>query len=424
MKYQVFKFKSKKKDRAIVWIPLLQKLYTAPISNYDLIPPYIIENQDDIKREFNIRDEKKENYQFNSATLFLTTKCNLQCVYCYEKSRPWTGENMKEEIAFAAIDYIVYWATRKTKTSYLSFFGGEPTLAWPLLTESVEYYKKRNLESNCRYGIRITTNGNFSEKEANWLAENIEGITISLDGMKNIHDKQRNSSFDRVFYVSRLIYEIAPHKLSFRITITRDSVNFLPEICKFFGENFPRVILNFEPVEPCPGERYQIFTPSHNLFFKKFIESIPIAKLYELRIRTSVSMISVPHSRFCGIGESNFMVLPDGRVTACNRMLGNDEVSSIFIYGYYDERLKRFKFDDKKYNFLKKLNVDSIPDCENCIAKYSCCGDCPATKAVLLEDKGMRFYKMRSPYCEAIKEFTKELLEYVVDNGYKGLVLA
>lgn len=418
MKHRVFKFISNAHNKVVIWIPTLNKIYSAAIQYYNEIPEFIEDQEKDQQKEI----QGVLRYQFTGATLFLTTKCNLRCSYCYEDASPFKGEIMSEEIAFATIDYILNWAKKTTKVSRLSFFGGEPTIAWSLLRKVTDYYKKKGDKNGCRTATRITTNGVFSKEQALWLINQIDGITISMDGIKEIHNKQRNESFDKVFETAFFIYKKNRSKLSFRVTITRESVNFIPEICKFFGENFPGTILNFEPVEPSTLKNYPLLIPDHRLFFNKFLEGIEIAKLYHLRIRTSVSMINLPHHRFCGIGKSNFMILPDGRVTACNRMMGTDSVSEIFVYGYYNKDQKKFIFDDSKYSLLEKLIVNEIAECSSCLAQYNCCGDCPATKAAIYQDKN-EFWKKKSPYCEEIKEFTKKLLEFLLFNSQEGIVL-
>lgn len=417
MKHRIFKFISSSYQKIIIWVPTLGKLYAADIKHYDEIPDFVEDDEEDDfgKTESNLR------YQFTGVTLFLTTKCNLHCSYCYEGKTTLKGKVMPKEIAYAAIDYILECAkATKKKACRLSFFGGEPTIAWPLLCEVTDYFKKESIKNRVSGGTRITTNGVFSKDKASWLIEHIDGITVSMDGMKEIHDRQRSGSFDKVFEVATFMYNKRKQKLSFRITITQESVNFIPQICKFFGENFPGTFLNFEPVEPSILNNSVI--PDHNLFFKKFLEGIAIAKLYNVRIRTSVSMINAPHRRFCGIGKSNFMVLPDGRVTACNRMIGTDNISEMFIYGYYNKEQKRFVFDDSRYALLEKLTVDAIKDCSNCLAQFSCCGDCPATKAAIYQHKN-EFWRQKSPYCKEIQEFTKKLLEFLLFNGPEGVVL-
>lgn len=413
----MFKFKSSKEDKLIVWIPVLQKLYTTKLCYEKDIPCTVIEDEIEIKAAEEINEYP---HSFSSCTLILTTCCNLSCLYCYEKGNFLKSQNMKEKIAFAAVDYIIDWAIKLNKIGNISFFGGEPTLNWTVLNKTVNYLKKRASEKGCHLLTRITTNGCMTINKARWLADNIDNITISIDGYKEIHDWQRDNSFDLSFRTAKTIYDIRPQKISFRVTVTKKSVQDLPMITSFLAKEFPNCIINFEPVESNIQQNCPDLTVDYSLFFNKFLESILVAASLEAKIRTSVSMVGSAKNRFCGVGNSNFMILPDGRISACNRMMGEDSTSKIFCYGYFDEKKNKFIFDDKKYEFLQKLTVDHIPGCENCIAKFSCRGDCPATKVVAYKNG---FEQKPSPYCKEIQKFTKNLLEYISQNGTNGLVI-
>jgi len=67
---------------------------------------------------------------------------------------------------------------------------------------------------------------------------------------------------------------------------------------------------------------------------------------------------------------------------------------------------------------MKKL-AGNIPDCQDCFARFSCKGDCPANKATIWPKT---FWK-KSYRCEAIRKFTKSVLSYILDYGKEGLVL-
>lgn len=107
------------------------------------------------------------------------------------------------------------------------------------------------------------------------------------------------------------------------------------------------------------------------------------------------------------------MVTYDNRIFACHRMIENRGVGEVFHFGDFNFDKKSFVFDSKKYNFLKKLTIDSIPQCKNCFARYSCIGDCPANKALLY---GHNFWRKSSYRCEAIKIATKEMIKLLLNK--------
>jgi len=101
-------------------------------------------------------------------------------------------------------------------------------------------------------------------------------------------------------------------------------------------------------------------------------------------------------------------------------MIDNDPISDIFCYGYFDVLKKKFIFDNRKYQFLKKLTLNNINECNSCFAKFNCRGGCPATKSIIYSDT---FGKQTDPNCKEVRKFTKKLLEYIANNGTSGLVI-
>jgi uncharacterized protein len=354
------------------------------------------------------------------------------CSYCYGRfgSKQASKKIVKvidEKTVKAAIDYAVKSALNTSKKKVrLGLFGGEPTCAWSMLQKSCQYMRKRSKEMGCSSIIGITTNGVMNPNRAEWLAKNLDSIMVSLDGPKDIQNIQRCNSFNLVFATAKKIYEIAPEKLKLRATVTKSSVSRLPEIAIFFGENFPGCRQGYEPSfwadedEELDTSRDSSF---HSLFFDKLLEVIPIARKYNADIRTSAIMLkNTKSSMFCGAAGKNFLVTYDNRVVSCNRMVESDakEALDFFHFGDFDSGSGKFNFNQVKYEKLKSLSFKNIPGCEDCFAKFSCKGDCPANKAIISHEN---FYQNRSYRCKEIRNFYKKLLSYILDNGAEGLLI-
>lgn len=130
-----------------------------------------------------------------TVTLSVTHSCNLNCCYCYECGKDSsmidaeTGkEIIRKEIAakdgFDEIDF--------------SFFGGEPFLNFPVIRELYEYAHRLSDPSKKISFSAITNGTKLSEEMKQWLAERASDfiVTLSLDGTKQMHDRNRNGSFD------------------------------------------------------------------------------------------------------------------------------------------------------------------------------------------------------------------------------------
>ncbi len=421
MKHHIFKLDNKNASRVIIFIPDLYRLYYAERSVARRMPNFITT----FEKEPLKSDNQQTQYLFNSAMLILTNRCNLSCIYCYGECGPKRLTTMREEVVYAVIDYIIDCALQlDAKKVKLGFFGGEPTLVWTLMMKAVKYFRLKTQEASLKGIMGVTTNGVMDVKKASWIAKNMNSITLSLDGIKFIHDMHRSNSFDKAFASGKIIYDIAPSKLNIRTTVSNISVEYLSEIANFFGKNFPGCVQRYEPLfamgRAQDANASMIGPPDPAVFFDKIIEAISIVKGYKSIIRTSVLQFRNYSKSFCGVNGRSFNVTYDGSVVSCHRMIeGDKNITMRFCYGRFDEQFNKFVFDEKRYNELQKLSFGNIPECRSCFAQYFCKGDCPVTKAVLCPDT---FQYEKSYRCKEVREFVKNILKYILDKGYQGLI--
>jgi len=159
--------------------------------------------------------------------MYLTTRCNLKCDYCYEgEGRENLIEQrdlMKEDIEIFLDEIAV---REKGQVSTLVIMGGEPFLKFDLLKYAVDTAWKMDH----KFGISITTNGTlinakFSKApsliELKELVSKISTLEISWDG----------SGHDRRVYghevpvssrpmVHKAILMLADNNIPFRISYT------------------------------------------------------------------------------------------------------------------------------------------------------------------------------------------------------------
>lgn len=121
-----------------------------------------------------------------NITVFMTNRCNMKCLYCYE------GYKINTSISYITLDNIVKFISKKNldQKNNLVIHGGEPLLEFKKIEYFIESLKKYNLYS--KFNLHITTNGTLiNSKNARYLKDNFHDISISLDGNKYYNDINR-----------------------------------------------------------------------------------------------------------------------------------------------------------------------------------------------------------------------------------------
>ncbi len=107
----------------------------------------------------------------------------MACKYCYGAR--------KAEYKTLPLDFAKCGVDEYVKTGVVNgirFFGdGEPTTEPKLIKAITEYARTYNKEINCE----IQTNGFFNLELAEWLADNMDEIWVSMDLLPDTHDMFR-----------------------------------------------------------------------------------------------------------------------------------------------------------------------------------------------------------------------------------------
>lgn len=128
--------------------------------------------------------------------LVITEKCNLNCSYCNlskksSKIMPFaTAKNRIDEMFGVDHSFSAYTIT---------FMGGEPFVAFEVIRDIVQYIKDNYAGHKTYY--KIVTNGTLvHEAIQEWIVQNKANVQIilSLDGSKEVHNRNRSNSYDSI----------------------------------------------------------------------------------------------------------------------------------------------------------------------------------------------------------------------------------
>ena len=355
-----------------------------------------------------------------SITLFLTTACNLRCTYCYASAGDKPAKRMPLDVAKKGIDFVVANALR-TGTDFieLNFHGGgEPTVNWQTLVGAYDHAWQLCQEHNIELVASLATNGVIARPRLDWIVANMQGVSLSFDGLPEAHDRHRKTvsgrgSSDAVMATLRYFDNCAfPYGL--RITVTRDQILQLPQSVEFVCSNFNPQTIQVEPSYQL-GRWRDAPSAETEGFIAAYREAQARAGKHGRRISFSGARLGTLSNHFCGVSQDSFGLSASGAVSACYEVFDEtSENADTFIYGWESPKGDGYRFDLERLNRLRGQAVQHRDYCNGCFAKWSCGGDC-YNKAITAT--GTKEFA-GSDRCHIIRELTKDqILQAIADSG-------
>lgn len=338
-----------------------------------------------------IQTRREESFCPEGLTLFLTTQCSMRCVYCYSSGGDAPG-TMTWQTARAALDWLVdQLAAHGRRDFYLSFHGGgEVVLAMDLLKQCVAHARCKADALGLHPRVEVALNGVMRPDEVRWITANVDGATVSLDGVPEIQNRQRplaggGDSFAAVRDTLAHM-DSCGFRYGLRATVTTESLASLPDSIAFMAENFAADVIQVEPVflagRACANGLHPV---DPDLFVEKFREASRALRGTGKRLKYSGARLDVMSDCFCKAVTGNAIaVTPDNLVTACYEVSDpRDPRASLFIVGRLDEQTGAIELHQDRIEGLAALRVGNKPHCAKCFCKWHCAGDCPAKLALL-----------------------------------------
>ena len=311
---------------------------------------------------FKGNSNKPKNKQYklpNSIYLTLTDYCNINCIYCYATER-----NKNENISLEKWKYYVASIIDFAKEPIFTFTGGEPLLL-PYVFELANFIR----EKNCK--IILLTNGTLitSNEIARKIAKLFDLVKISLDSLdENICKIFRGDGVLESVKNAFQLLRSNDCNVNILATVTSMTCEQLDEFSKYFENN-----VNFQPL-------YVIGRARHNnslyitgeQYYNALTKNGKFNLLHEYHNKI-FNFRNNPCKR-CALADAELSIDPNGNVFPCH-MLHYDD----FICGNLNhQNIKDIYRKSKKMIELRKINVDNIPKCKNCIFRNFCGAACRA----------------------------------------------
>ena len=322
----------------------------------------------------------------NYISIFVTTNCKLGCLYCYTKQG--RADNVIDvDFAKKGIDDF-FESTGHRGIRFQG--GGEPTLRIAEMKEIVDYASNKwgKIE------VELQTNGTFDAETLNWVANNVDVVWMSHDGLSDIHDIQRpdkeGASTSAIVENNIKALVDAPNiTVGVRSTITSLNVHKQDKIVEFissmgvkciYGDNLFGSGYNddMKVVYDVPG--WENYT---NGLIKAKKRAKELGVFYGSWVTINFAE-KVTHN--CTSCTPYPRLTTDGYVSSCDMTSMGADGPDVFVYGKWDDSKKRIEYYPKKSAYLTSRNLENLPKCKNCPVGNHCAGSCAGRTYFLTGD--------------------------------------
>ena len=307
----------------------------------------------------------------------LTNQCQLRCTYCYADAGEIPFEELQIEQGQVGIDYVCENAAKLKQPFFeVSFHGGgEPTYAWDVLKGLVEYARQKKVRAK----ITLTSNGVWSPTQLNWIAENIDEFTLSIDGSPETQDRQRPlaSGEGSSNIVMQTIKKIEALSLPYAIRMTAIAPwSNLPSDVQYLCEHTRCHSIQVEPAFNLErgGHNYpdkQDFTAYTNAF----IAAYEIAAQARRVFYYSGARLGVIASSFCTAPYQALILTPAGNLVTCYEITDDSHpLADISLIGNITDKTVHLNLSNREN--LHQLMKERRASCRECFCYWNCAGDC------------------------------------------------
>jgi uncharacterized protein len=359
-------------------------------------------------------------FPLSTMVLNVTNQCNLACTYCYEYGEDKIVDTahgrqakfMAEDTARQSVEFLLRESGR---VAHLTFFGGETLLNFPVLQSTIAYARRRAAEAGKEIDFSLTTNATLLRPDIiEFLAENRVGVTISIDGPREMQDKFRvfhtgTGSYDVVApKIKDLLRRHRSRPIGARVTLTSDTLD-ITRIYRHLTEELGFWEVGFAPVTTSPGQQYAIgeagfdrMLDQFRALAREFTEHVSANRHHGFsNVKDTLEEIhkGVSKAYPCGAGLGLLGVSTEGDVALCHRFAGSDAHK----LGTVREGIDR----GAQAAFLEQHHIADKTDCSRCWARPLCSGGC-------YHEAHVRYGATTRPnlhYCDWIRGWTNTCLE-------------
>ncbi|MBB1487365.1 quinohemoprotein amine dehydrogenase maturation protein [Oceanospirillum sediminis] len=349
-------------------------------------------------------------FPLNTLVLNVNTGCNLSCSYCYKEDldKPSAGRKMSLETAKQSIEMLLQESPDEARYN-LVFFGGEPLSNFGLIVDVVNYAERRFAQFGKPVDFTMTTNATLlTEEIVDWLAVHRFGLSVSMDGPKAIHDKNRitvggQGTYDVVSRKARMLLErYSQRPIGARVTLTR-GITDIERIWQHLFQDMGFAEVGFAPVTSgdiasfnlTQQELADVFAGMKRLGEYYLTEALQHRNIGFSNMHQLITDLHEGNKKAlpCGAGVAMLAVDHKGELNLCHRFTGSD----LNTFGDVHQGPDKPALSA----FLEQRLDRSDKGCASCSIRNLCSGGCYHESYARYEDPAQPTWH----YCELMRDW-------------------
>lgn len=261
-------------------------------------------------------DQVRSEPRRRNCTLIVTHRCNLNCTYCYEKTKD--SRSMSYAVAKGVVEHEFEYALNSLNTDEIlfDFLGGEPFLEFGTIQRLSEWTWSE--VRSVPYFFSATTNGTLLDNGTKkWLRKNSDRfkVVLSLDGIMSAQEINRPGSFNSIDL--DFFKEVYPEQY-LKMTVSPEAVCGLSaEVIELVKRGF-KVAPSFAYGAAWTLQSLQEYRRQLRLLAQWFLENKEFEPIPQFVKPLPAIFNDGPLRRMCGVGSMMATYDVDGAIYPCH----------------------------------------------------------------------------------------------------------
>ena len=266
----------------------------------------------------------------NRICISINNRCNLNCNYCHFHEKGIIED--AEMNVYQILDNVKLYTSDSFKIGFVG--NGECFLDWEKLKSYISY-----IEDSPNISVYTITNGTIALPDKEWMFLEDHHVTIgfSIDGYKELHNKNRCGSFDKAMRNVEEFKRVTGHYPTFNSTVGKESIQNADQVISFFKPYGTRV--TFSRMIGANGISLQ----EYREFLKRAERVIPVRR---------GGLDCTMYGGQCGAGINNYF-FANGKVYFCGNCIDLPPVG-LSSMSFFELEKRSLQFD-RNYCYKESL---------------------------------------------------------------------